>query len=232
MEERHRQLLLKQRIYLLKNIGSVYMIVQQLYASEIITQEQLDDILCESTPSAQRAALLDMLPTRGRDAYAAFCAALKEEGYEFIVNALHDAEAAMDTIPKERTDVSQEVNALSAFNQMTLRRRITEQELSMITLDFPGNKLWLIGSLMEFSKGRLEQIMVSSPGNPQLQLQIIFFEWKQKLGQKATIEAFVRLMHAAQVDEDVYVPRLRPPESASDPTDLSLHSSERSEQWV
>jgi caspase 2 len=103
MEDRHRDLLRKQRVFILKNLRSVEMIVEHLYSSDVLTEDQKDAILLgKTTPTSQKAALLDTLPSRGPHAYEQFCSALKEEGYEFVVEGLVAAEANMDTVAKGR----------------------------------------------------------------------------------------------------------------------------------
>lgn len=81
---------------------------------------------------------------------------------------------------------------------------------------------------MGFSSGHIDQIQHSTPHSPMMQIQTLFFKWRQQNGRQATVEAFVKLLHDAQVPVLDFLDNI---DQSVTPDPFSLNIS-LSEHWV
>ena len=93
MEQKHKHVLQRQRTYIIHNIRDVSNILDHLFAASILDDDLMDEIKAGRTPRERKQTLLNILPSRGGDAYSVFCEALVQEGYEFVALGLKEAEA-------------------------------------------------------------------------------------------------------------------------------------------
>ncbi|XP_077450243.1 death domain-containing protein CRADD [Stigmatopora argus] len=78
MEALHREVLQKLRLYLCKELLVSESLLAFLYQEDVLTAPQVDDILAERTEWKRCQKLLELLPRRGPDAFAAFLGALDD----------------------------------------------------------------------------------------------------------------------------------------------------------
>ncbi|XP_077565725.1 death domain-containing protein CRADD [Stigmatopora nigra] len=78
MEALHRVVLQKLHLYLCKELLVSEGLLAFLYQEDVVTAPQMDDILAERTPWKRCQKLLELLPRRGPDAFAAFLGALDD----------------------------------------------------------------------------------------------------------------------------------------------------------
>ena len=60
----------------------------------------------------------------------------------------------------------------------------------------------IIGKVMGFSGSKLQQFQGSCPYSVKSQVSSMFSEWRSKMGARATVEKFVRLVLDAEIEEE------------------------------
>ena len=77
MDEEHRQTLRRNRGILLKDLEAKK-VASLLYAREIFSEDDKDEVNAKKTPLEQRETVLDTLPRKGPKAFQVFCDILLE----------------------------------------------------------------------------------------------------------------------------------------------------------
>ena len=80
------------------------------------------------------------------------------------------------------------------------QRVITERAMAFVARDV--GELTEIGKIMGFSGSKLQQFQGSCPHSVKSQVSSMFSEWRSKMGARATVEEFVRLILDAEIDEE------------------------------
>ena len=76
MDERHKELLIKNRVRLVEDLDALPLL-DYLCQEAILSGEEVDLITAQPTRASQTRKLLDILPTRGPQAFDTFCRALE-----------------------------------------------------------------------------------------------------------------------------------------------------------
>ena len=76
MSELHRNALIRSRVYLVRNILDVPSVLRLLRRDRVLTEDMQESIEIKPTRTARVAALLDLLPRRGSQAFDRFVRAL------------------------------------------------------------------------------------------------------------------------------------------------------------
>ncbi|XP_059905122.1 death domain-containing protein CRADD [Gadus macrocephalus] len=79
MDQAHREVLRKQRLYLSNQILVSDTIVQFLYQENILTASHVEEIESQNTSKRKTLSLLDVLPTRGPRAFDLFMESLLQD---------------------------------------------------------------------------------------------------------------------------------------------------------
>lgn len=79
MEPQHKDILRKHRLDLCANISTDDTIMQYLYQEDILTMNHVEEIQAQTCNKRRTLMLLDILPTRGPNAFAKFLEALEAE---------------------------------------------------------------------------------------------------------------------------------------------------------
>ena len=72
MSEKHREVLRKNRVFLVENIVPTYSLFNQLRADDVLSEEMIESILTRPTTRGKISALLDLLTRRGPNAFTNF----------------------------------------------------------------------------------------------------------------------------------------------------------------
>ncbi|XP_078697102.1 uncharacterized protein LOC144925075 [Branchiostoma floridae x Branchiostoma belcheri] len=90
MEKQDKEILRKNRVFLLDNIVSLDRLLSELLAADmpIVNDIMMDSIQSNRTRERKIGALLDLLPRRGPTAFSTFCAALRRTDQGFIADRL------------------------------------------------------------------------------------------------------------------------------------------------
>lgn len=89
MEPQHKDILRKHRLDLCANISTDDTIVQYLFQEDILTMNHVEDIQAQTSSKRRTLMLLDILPTRGPNAFAKFLEALEAE-YPWVQKKLSE----------------------------------------------------------------------------------------------------------------------------------------------
>ncbi|KAL5013987.1 hypothetical protein ScPMuIL_008257 [Solemya velum] len=102
MDDRDRNILRKNRTFILDNLQNVKSVVDILFEKEALTEEMKDEILIgKKTLKNKVRALIDILPKRGPTAFQCFIEALEESQNQHLVKQLAPNEPERSSIQKE-----------------------------------------------------------------------------------------------------------------------------------
>ncbi|KAI0211034.1 hypothetical protein LSAT2_004175 [Lamellibrachia satsuma] len=88
---------------------------------------------------------------------------------------------------------------LSKLSETQRRQVISDRAIAFVAREV--GELLEIGKIMGFSATRLEKYQGSHPNSVKTQVSSMFSDWRIKMGREATVDAFVRLLREANVDD-------------------------------
>ena len=88
---------------------------------------------------------------------------------------------------------------LSELGEIQRRQVISERAIALVASEV--GELLEIGKIMGFSTSKLKQYQGSHQNDVKTQVSSMFSDWRIKMGTEATVEAFVRLLLEANVDD-------------------------------
>jgi len=203
MNRIHKAVLRKSLPYLMDNIYDVSEILDYLYASEVVSSQHKEDISDMPTRSKRKQMLFRALPTLGPLAFQSFLDALHGSAHEFVADELRRVVASMGLDSNTPRGFSQDCLRIKLSDE-SLRRRITEQELSRIAGEVSPDDQPIIAQIMGLSQGRLDQYRADEPHSTPNQTFKIFCDWLAREGSRATIGQFVHIMNDAGIDSGAY----------------------------
>ncbi|CAH1239927.1 CASP2 [Branchiostoma lanceolatum] len=105
MEKRDREILRRNRIFLLDNIESLDRLLSELLAADIaiVNDSMVDSVQSNPTKERRISALLDLLPRRGPTAFSAFCVALRRTDQGFVADQLEGVTTGVEKKMKTLT---------------------------------------------------------------------------------------------------------------------------------
>lgn len=103
MDERHRTILRKGRVILLKDISAIDNLCDKLFAYGVLTEGMVAEIKAENGREPQARKLLDILPRRGKDAFDFFYQSLVETDQQELANILCPELAPRHQVAKSPT---------------------------------------------------------------------------------------------------------------------------------
>ena len=83
-------------------------------------------------------------------------------------------------------------------------RVITDKELTLIAQGMSSTSYFVVGTLMGFRKGKLEQYQANMPHSVGMQIAKMFMDWRACQGRQATVAQFITIMQDASIDEQEY----------------------------
>ncbi|CAH1239904.1 CASP2 [Branchiostoma lanceolatum] len=122
MEKRNREILRRNRIFLLDNIESLDRLLAELLAADIaiVNDSMVDSIQSNPTKERRISALLDLLPRRGPTAFSSFCAALRRTDQGFVADQLEGVttgvEKKMETLTVSVPPVEEEADVIPTLD--------------------------------------------------------------------------------------------------------------------
>ena len=88
---------------------------------------------------------------------------------------------------------------LSELGEIQRQQVISERAIALVASEV--GELLEIGKIMGFSASKLKQYQGSPQNSVRTQVSSMFSDWRIKMGREATVEAFVRLLREANVDD-------------------------------
>ncbi|KAK2147149.1 hypothetical protein NP493_3491g00001 [Ridgeia piscesae] len=208
MEQRHKDLLRENRVFLIDNLIMKNFID---HVAELLTANMEDTIMSNATNHEQVGCFLNILERRGKGAYQKFIEALTDAECDHVRSHLEQLEDEdcvdgyddIDGPIRQETgndDVDLHVSDWMKTDLSEEQRQtpISERAMAFVAREAVG--VMEVGKLMGFTEGRLRQFQASSP-IPSSQISTMFSAWRSQKGKQATVENFVRLMRDAEVDE-------------------------------
>ncbi|XP_056445612.1 death domain-containing protein CRADD isoform X1 [Gadus chalcogrammus] len=193
MDQAHREVLRKQRLYLSNQILVSDTIVQFLYQENILTASHVEEIESQNTSKRKTLSLLDVLPTRGPRAFDLFMESLLQDFSWVRDSLLQQLEAQpAATGPGSEDDVPEAV----------LGRVPSDRELSRLAsrLGAEWDSLLLHLGL---SAGALYRCRADHPLSAHGRALAGLVRWRQSGGRAATVGRLLEGLRAAEVHPSV-----------------------------
>lgn len=99
MEPQHKDILRKHRLDLCANISTDDAIVQYLFQEGILTMNHVENIQAQTSSKRRTLMLLDILPTRGPNAFSKFLEALEAE-YPWVQKLLQGLDNSVSQVTR------------------------------------------------------------------------------------------------------------------------------------
>ncbi|XP_069504752.1 death domain-containing protein CRADD [Ambystoma mexicanum] len=192
MKAHHRQLLRTHRLQLCADLLVDGLVVQYLYQEGILTENHLQEISAEVTNQRKTMKLLDILPTRGPMAFAAFLDSLQE--FPWVRDHL---KAQCLEMQEERSGTPTNI-----IPPHVLAKSPTDKQISQLASRL-GVEWEQIVIHLGLSQADIYRCKVNYPSSAHSQMVAAFIMWRQRLGKKATTEALCKSLLAAEVDPSI-----------------------------
>ncbi|XP_013911951.1 PREDICTED: death domain-containing protein CRADD [Thamnophis sirtalis] len=193
MDARDKQVLRFLRLELCADLLVEGLIIQYLYQEEILTDNHVQEIRAQVTNQRKTLVLLDILPTRGPKAFEAFLESLQE--FPWVREKLESKRNEVMLM----TSVDDQ---LLRFPQKILKKSPTDQQISKLALRL-GPEWECIVLSLGLSQNDIYCCKVNHPYNIRSQIVSAFILWRQRLGNKATIESLCTGLKFGEVDSSV-----------------------------
>ncbi|KAI1882173.1 hypothetical protein AGOR_G00247970 [Albula goreensis] len=190
MDPRHKEFLRKHRLDLSNQILVDDTVVHYLYQERILTESHVEEIQAQMTNKKRTLKLLDILPTRGPQAFGVFLKSLEEEFRwvaERLQQELEDAETN-EQIPAEPCSISEE----------TLRKVPSDRELNRLSCRL-GPEWESVLLDLGVSTDQVFRCRANHPHNIQGQFLAGLILWRQGSGRGATVQRLLQSLRAAHV---------------------------------
>ncbi|XP_063288321.1 death domain-containing protein CRADD-like [Pelobates fuscus] len=193
MDNKHKELLRRHRLKLCAEGLAEGLVPEYLLQEGIITNNHLEEIRAQDTSQRRTMKLLDILPTRGPQAFGVFLNSLSAE-FPWVKEEIERlCKEHCDVFPRETNHelpnsirnscpTDKQLNVLAA-------KLGPEWEQILITLGLEQNQLYRCKS--------------NHPYNVHGQVMEALVKWKQQMGSKATMQCLWEALKQAEVDPSV-----------------------------
>ncbi|XP_078596458.1 death domain-containing protein CRADD-like [Branchiostoma floridae x Branchiostoma japonicum] len=205
MEQRHRDILRRNRVKLVKNV-KVQHINNFLIQEDVLTDTMVEEIMAEKTSHGRVEQLLDTLVTRGPKAFMMFCKSL-EELYGWLSKDLLEQDqrrvGATTAVQCQEAVLEDKFARMNLQDSARGKETLTEKELNKLA-DKLGSEWEELAIELDFKKSELYKFKEDNKNNVHAQIFDMLCKWKERQGRKATVGNLIHSMHEVSIGEDVY----------------------------
>lgn len=191
MEQRHKELLRKHRLWLSEELLVSETILQVLYQEDILTQTQVEAIESQATNKHKALKLMDILPSRGPLAFDSFLCSLGE--FSWVRETLQrDLQTQPGPEPEHgSTDDLQ-------LTDHILHKVPSDRELSRIASRL-GAQWESVLLDLELTTEDLFRCRADNPLSIHGAALAGLVQWKREQGKKATVQRLMESLKAADI---------------------------------
>ncbi|KAM4665216.1 death domain-containing protein CRADD-like [Discoglossus pictus] len=191
MDPRHKDLLRRLRLELCSEGLADGLLPHYLFQEGIITKDQLDVIDNQMTSKDKSMKLLDILPTRGPNAFRVFLESLNE--FPWVKEKLELQCMGVEDHPTE----------INLYVQPSVLNKCpSDKQLSLLAGRL-GPEWEQILVLLGLDLNELYKCKIHNPYNVTSQVMEGLVNWKRRMGCKATIQCLIDALQEAEVDPSV-----------------------------
>ncbi|XP_061495553.1 death domain-containing protein CRADD isoform X2 [Rhineura floridana] len=193
MDVRDKQVLRSLRLELCAELLVEGLVIQYLYQEGILTESHVQEIRSQVTNHRKTMMLLDILPSRGPKAFETFLESLQEFPW------------VRDKLEAKRNEVmlvAPPDNELLGISQHTLKNPPTDQQINRLAMRL-GPEWECIVLSLGLTLNDIYHCKVNHPYNVPSQIASAFILWRQRLGNKATMESLCACLKSVEVDSSV-----------------------------
>ncbi|XP_046878482.1 death domain-containing protein CRADD [Hypomesus transpacificus] len=189
MDQTHKEVLRKHRLDLSNQLLIGDTIVHFLYQENILTENHVEEIQAQITNKKKTLRLLDILPTRGPQAFDTFLQSLEEEFIWIKDKLLQD----LDTNAHEIS-----LTTDWTLPEEVLRNVPSDRQLSRLASRL-GPQWESVLLDLGLSAGALYRCRADHPLSVQGQVLSGLVQWRQSQGRSATVARLLQSLRAADI---------------------------------
>nr|XP_060633301.1 death domain-containing protein CRADD [Anolis sagrei ordinatus] len=193
MDARDKQVLRSLRLELCAELLVEGLVIQYLYQEGILTESDVQEIRAQVTNQRKTMMLLDILPARGPKAFETFLESLQEFPW------------VKDKLEAKRNEVMLVApidNEIPGILQHTLKNPPTDQQINKLARGLGSEWEFIVLSL-GLTQTDIYRCKANHPYNIQSQIVNAFILWRQRFGNKATLETLCDSLKLGEVDSSI-----------------------------
>ncbi|XP_042326618.1 death domain-containing protein CRADD [Sceloporus undulatus] len=193
MDARDKQVLRSLRLELCAELLVDGLVIQYLYQEGILTENDVQEIRAQLTHQRKTMMLLDILPARGPKAFETFLESLQEFPW---------MKAKLEAKRSEVILVAPADDEIPGILQHTLKNLPTDHQINKLARRL-GPEWECIALSLGLTQNDIYRCKANHLYNIQSQIVSAFILWRQRFGNKATLESLCASLKQGEVDSSI-----------------------------